>query len=330
MPATGTPRSTPIVLVGSGPGEADVADRDQVRFFGRFARLGYDVYAYDQLGAGLSNRLADPAAYTVNRHVADLKAIRTRIGAKRMILMGSSWGGSLVAGYLARYPRHVAKAVLTSPAPMDYGKWQNAGSPASRLPKEQRRAADRLLPGNPRFALWYALGVVNPRTAHGLVSDHEADAYFDHYLDLVRPATVCDPAHLPPGRATGNGFYDNVFTTRSAASGGQVHVPSRLATVHAPTLIVTGGCNYVPWAATRQYATTPGRHPGLLSPRRPRRLPRRPARLRGDDPVLPPRHPTPAGGLAHDPPLHRLVGDTDPPLLSRSPTTGVCGPDQTL
>lgn len=116
---TVTSPNTPIVLVGGGPGEADVADQDHMRFFARFTRLGYDVYTYDQVGAGFSERLVDPTAYTVRRHVADLEAIREQIGASRMILMGASWGASLVASYLARYPDHVAQAVFTSPAPTD-------------------------------------------------------------------------------------------------------------------------------------------------------------------------------------------------------------------
>lgn len=255
MPAAGRPSRTPIVLVGGGPGEADVGNRSQTRFFARFARLGYDVYSYDQVGAGLSSRLADPSQYTVERHVADLDAIRQRIGARRLVLLGSSWGGSLVASYLARHPGHVAKAILTSPAQLDYAG-PYAGSASSRLPPERRQRADALLPGNPRFLFWYALGGVDPAAAHDLVSDREADAYFDGYLDVIRPATVCDPAHLPDDRETGNGFYDNIFTTRSAKNGAQSGVASALARDRTPVLVVTGDCNYVPWEATRRYATT--------------------------------------------------------------------------
>jgi pimeloyl-ACP methyl ester carboxylesterase len=257
MPAAGRPKPTPIVVVGGGPGEADVSDAAQVRYLGQLARLGYPVYVYDQLGAGLSSRLEDPAGYTVTRHVADLEAIRQTLRADRLVLMGSSWGGSLVASYLAHHPDHVAKAIFTSPAPIDYAQWSDVGSVSSRLPSKQREQADDLLPGSPRFALWYALGAVNPQAAHRLVPDREADAYFDTYLDLVRPATLCDPAHLPDQRETGDGLYDNVFTTRDArTTHTQAEARRLLASNHTPSLILTGGCNYVPWAATRQYTTT--------------------------------------------------------------------------
>ena len=79
------------------------------------AAAGFDVYAYDQLGAGRSTRLADVTGYTVARYAADLEAIRRVIGADKVIIVGQSWGGSLAARYLAAHPGNVAKVVFTSP-----------------------------------------------------------------------------------------------------------------------------------------------------------------------------------------------------------------------
>lgn len=53
VPAQGRARATPILMVGGGPGEEDVADSSQTHFFGQLALLGYDVYFYDQIGSGL-------------------------------------------------------------------------------------------------------------------------------------------------------------------------------------------------------------------------------------------------------------------------------------
>ena len=66
------------------------------------------MYLFDQAGSGLSDRL--PAAdYTVERFVADIEAIRQQIGTERLILIGHSWGGTLVAHYAAAHPDRVAK-----------------------------------------------------------------------------------------------------------------------------------------------------------------------------------------------------------------------------
>jgi pimeloyl-ACP methyl ester carboxylesterase len=255
--ALGRARATPIILVGGGPGEEDVADTSQTQFFGQLARFGYDVYFYDQIGSGLSARLADPGQYTLARHVADLEAIRARIGAQQVILMGESWGGTLVATYMATYPQYVAKAIFTSPAPINEAEWPNSGSIISRLTPAQQQQANQMLYETPRFVAWYLLGHINPQAAHNLVPDQEADAFFNTFLHLVSPGTVCDPAHAPKQMQLGNGFYDNIFTTIDAQRRhGNVNPRMRLAANHTPTLILTGACNYVPWAVTWQYRTT--------------------------------------------------------------------------
>ncbi|MCV7219652.1 alpha/beta hydrolase [Mycolicibacterium elephantis] len=254
--ATGAARPTPVIFVGGGPGEAVVNNPAKADPYRELTRLGYDVYLYDQIGAGLSARLSNPADYTVDRHVADLEAIRRALGADQLTLIGASWGGSLVASYLAAHPTRVAKAVLTSPAPMDYARWPDAGDIAAHLPDAQRQRAEDLMPGNPRFITWYGLGIVNPVAAHNFIPDDEADAFFDTFLNIVRPATVCDPDNLSDVYETGNGLYANVFTTRDAASGAQSHVQAQLETSPTPAMIITGECNYIPWAPTAEYATT--------------------------------------------------------------------------
>ena len=256
VPAQGRARATPIILVGGGPSEEDVADSSQTQFFGQLTRLGYDVYFYDQIGSGLSARLADPGQYTLARHVADLEAIREEIGARAVILMGESWGGTLVANYMATYPDHVAKAIFTSPGLINYFEWPDFGSIISRLPPAQQQQANQML-YTPRFLTWYLLGRVNPKAAHSLVSDQEADAFFNTFLQRVQPGTVCDPAHLPKEKQLGNGFYDNIFTDTDAQTRhGNVNPRLLLASNQTPTLILTGACNYVKWAVTWQYKTT--------------------------------------------------------------------------
>jgi proline iminopeptidase len=256
VPAQGRARATPIILVGGGPGEEDVADTSQTQFFGQLARAGYDVYFYDQIGSGLSARLADPGGYTLERHVADLEAIREQIGARAVILMGASWGGTLVATYMATYPQHVAKAVFTSPAPINEAEWADEGQITTRLsPAAQQQYHNTLY--TPRFITWYLLGLINPRAAHSLVSDREADAFFNTFVGSISQATVCDPAHLPKEPVQGYGFYDNIFTTTNAQHGhGNVNPRNQLSANHTPTLILTGACNYIKWAVTWQYRAT--------------------------------------------------------------------------
>src|SRR6266849_690606 len=209
VPAQGRAKATPILMVGGGPGEEDVADTSQTQFFGQLAREGYDVYFYDQIGSGLSARFADPGQYTLARHVADLEAIREKIGARAVILMGATWGGTLVATYMATYPQHVAKAIFTAPAPINEAEWpgDEEGQITSRLSPAAQQQYHQALYGTPRFITWYLLGLINPKAAHTLVSDREADAFFNTFVQGIFQGTVCDAAHLPKGQVQGYGFY---------------------------------------------------------------------------------------------------------------------------
>jgi proline iminopeptidase len=92
--ADGKARPTPVIFLHGGPG---TPGEGIPTGGGELAADGFDVYAYDQLGAGRSTRLRDITGYTVTRQVADLEAIRRTLDADRIILVGQSWGGSLAA-----------------------------------------------------------------------------------------------------------------------------------------------------------------------------------------------------------------------------------------
>jgi proline iminopeptidase len=101
----------PVILVHGGPGAPPTR---QPMISAALAEAGFAVYAYHQVGAGLSSRLDDVRQYTVARHVEDLEAIRQMIRTEQVILIGGSWGGQFIANYLAAYPEHVHRAVVSS------------------------------------------------------------------------------------------------------------------------------------------------------------------------------------------------------------------------
>lgn len=103
-----------IVYLHGGPGvRQGPFDQD---IYGSFAAYGFGVFLYDQAGGGLSGFLPHLRDYSVAQSVADLEAIRQKIGADKMILIGHSWGSTLAASYMAKYPAHVSKVVFHSPA----------------------------------------------------------------------------------------------------------------------------------------------------------------------------------------------------------------------
>lgn len=256
VPAIGARKPTPIIVIHGGPGAFEVTSADSRTYFSPYARYGYDVYFYDQIGSGLSARLSDVSQYTVARHVADLEAIRKRIGARRVVLVGGSWGGTLIANYLAAHPGHVARAILTSPAAINYTEWKRpVSSMSSRLPPERRLQWDRFF-NRPRLLAWALLAQVSPRAAGNFVSNTELDRYMDSSFGLWSSALACNPAHVPH-RAAVNGFgLAASIMTQSDPAMRHANPEARLRRDHTPVLIVTGPCNYIAWPVTYQYRRT--------------------------------------------------------------------------
>jgi len=232
------------------------------------------VYAYDQVGAGRSSRLADVTEYTVERQVEDLDAIREVIGAGRITLVGRSWGGSLAAQYMAAHPDRVAKAIFVAAGAMWGGAYteNDTGEPWSKMDAQQQARYDDLT-GAPRVLAQALLMSVNPNSAHALVPDVEADSWM-HEVSLTgrdgtscsgspsapprnnpsltgRDGTSCSGSPSAPPRNNPQGFYINQLTTTDFA-----RIPDprpKLREVRVPTLVMAAQCDFVRWPVTREY-----------------------------------------------------------------------------
>ncbi|GHJ28401.1 hypothetical protein TPA0910_28340 [Streptomyces hygroscopicus subsp. sporocinereus] len=251
-PATGRARPTPVIFLHGGPGTPG----EGVHTGGReLAADGFDVYSYDQLGAGRSTRLRDVTGYTVARQVADLEAIRRTLGADRMILVGQSWGGSLTAQYLAAHGEHVAKAVFTSPGAL-WGRQypgSKAGQPWNRLSPDQKARLDRLNSA-PRIIAASLLLQINPGAAHALVGDREVDHWMHEVALRGKDSTSCEGASPTTAHDNPQGFYSNQMTVRDFE---QLPDPRpRLRTLHVPSLIMRGECDFIKPAVTAEYQHT--------------------------------------------------------------------------
>jgi proline iminopeptidase len=249
VPAHGTPRPTPMVFLHGGPGIADMAG--DAAYFGQLTRDGFDVYVYDQVGTGRSGRLADPRQYTIARNVADLEAIRQRIDADRLVLVGHSWGAQVAASYLAVHPEHVARVVFSPPGAL--APALDDGSDAgvrTRLTTRQQLGLYRLLL-RPRMLLAYTLLQVNPQAAHAFVNDAEMDARNDRVYNHGRAGAHCRDAS--PGPALhGLGFYAYQFPQSLAARPWADPRP-QLADNPTPALVIKGSCDYLSWASGVDY-----------------------------------------------------------------------------
>ena len=217
-------------------------------YVGRLARVGFDVHVYDMVGTGRSSRLVDPRGYTLERDVADLEEIRRKIGAKEVILIGHSYGGTLAAAYAASHPERVARMVLSFPG--DPSPTAGGASMLFRLTtKEKLGVYALLLP--PRPLLAYSLLQVNPEAAHSFAEDEELDARQDRIYKRTRPALHC--RDTPPGTILhGLGFYANQYP-QSATRKPHEDFLSDLSGQEIPTLVLKGRCDYLSWSSAQEY-----------------------------------------------------------------------------
>jgi proline iminopeptidase len=238
----------PVVIVHGGPGAPSAGNSS---FSRRLAAAGYDVYTYQQVGAGRSSRLKVDQ-YTVARHVSDLEAVRAQLGVPKVVLVGSSWGGQLIAQYMAAHPGNVAKAVVASPAAI----WGN--SEDKRLTAGGSADQQATFLAHPRFAATFFLsGLGGMSAAQTLVSDRTADGLYQQFVRQLNMNAGCtdrteNDAHLE--QTAGYALWVNVATSASMHT--EVDPRPALRENATPTLVLRAECDYLSWETTREYRDT--------------------------------------------------------------------------
>jgi proline iminopeptidase len=107
--------ATPLIVVNGGPGFDHVYEHLGDPVWDRLGRTRKVVF-YDQRGNGRSSALKPGQSCTLADQIADLDALRARLGSDTVDLLGHSWGGYLVMAYAARHPEHLHRLVIVDAA----------------------------------------------------------------------------------------------------------------------------------------------------------------------------------------------------------------------
>ncbi len=239
----------PIIYLHGGPG-GFVTERD-IKMLSPLANDGYNVYLYDQIGSGASDRLENIKEYTVDRHINDLEDIIKKVRADKIILIGQSWGAILSVLFIAGHPDKVEKIIFTGPGPIFpvNRKFVNIKAPDSlhfREPYYSNRQGNKKANNVRTKAMAYWATIVNKK----LASDKEADDFSTYLNSEVNKSTVCDTAKLLQAEA-GGGFYAAVMTFKSLT---QVQDPRpKIKESNIPTLVMRGQCDNQEWGFTNEY-----------------------------------------------------------------------------
>ncbi len=247
--AKGIKKTSPIIYLQGGPG-GYISDQN-IKTLTPLSEDGYDIYLYDQIGSGQSERLLNITEYTANRHKNDLEEICKKIGADKVILIGQSWGAVLATLYIADNPKSVEKIVFTGVASIQPTNEEllNTNAPDSinlKIPPYSNREANQKTQNirSHTTAFW-------ARTfGKKLASDKEVDDFQTYRNIELNKATVCDPAKALKAEG-GGGFYAQVMTVKSF---GETEDPRvKLRNCKVPILIMKGQCDSQPWGFVNEY-----------------------------------------------------------------------------
>lgn len=245
------PRKTvPIIYLHGGPG-AHVTSYN-IEAFSKLADDGYDVYLYNQIGSGQSERLQNILDYTVERHLRDLEAIVDLIGATKFIFIGHSWGASLAPVFLAKHPERVEKLIISGPGGIIPKNFDYRIS----LPDSVKLKRNEYRKNNTSNHLttkgYNRLDKICSKADKGLkiATDHEIDSLFD-CLMMDQTMKTNNDSLKKINFEKGSGGYSNHMTGKYLFTG--IDIRDTLSKCNVPILILLGEYDNLPWACVNDY-----------------------------------------------------------------------------
>jgi len=249
IPATGIKKTYPIIFLQGGPG-GPIFDKN-IEVLSEFSKDGYDVYLYDQVGCGHSNRLENINEYTVERHKRDLEEIVNVIGSPKVIIIGQSWGAMLAMQYVTDHADKVEKIVLTGPGPiLPINKELEKLNPPDSLKLKNstfsnRQGNEKATNLRTRFVSYCARNF-NLKIA----GDEEMDDFATYWNYELNKSVVFDTSKIHAPKA-GYGYYMHVKTVQSFDK-----IPDKrqkLKNCNIPLLILKGQYDSIKWGYLTEY-----------------------------------------------------------------------------
>ena len=100
-----------VLLLHGGPGFTHQYLEAMESFL---PEAGIEMYYYDQLGCGNSDRPEDLSLWEIPRFVEEVEEVRRGLGLENFVLYGQSWGGMLSIEYALKYQHHLRALVISN------------------------------------------------------------------------------------------------------------------------------------------------------------------------------------------------------------------------
>ena len=205
---------------------------------------GRTLIFFDARGAGRSQLTTNPALLAMDRHVADLEAVRAHFGIGRLALVGHSWGAMVAAFYADAHPHNVDRMVLVAPGPIE-AKYEGDHD-VMRLARTDSLALERQ---------GELLGVLMAGQSLAPVGD--CTELFDSFF----PAYFHDPANVanlhgawcPETPDAAALMLFGMFTGRGSL-GPSWNLAPMLQGIQTPAQVIHGVADLIPTASSIAYA----------------------------------------------------------------------------
>ncbi len=224
------------------------------------SQKGYDIYLYDQVGSGLSDRLPKPKDYSFERHISDLnEIIHSHIRTNKIILIGHSYGGILATHYTASHSSNIDKLILSSPGDLQPYRTNADGTMADM---------NKLYPTPSKYQFKTPIEVfeqtekdfLQPRIVMSMLcamafnfkwaSDKEFDDYTNTMASKFTKGMVADPKNVKSEEG-GAGGYSHGF---SNFYGDLADIRDELKLLKIPTLVLHGQYDQGEYSTVFEYA----------------------------------------------------------------------------
>jgi len=236
----GNPKSEPIIVVHGGPG----GDYEYLKSLEGLSQ-DYRVIFYDQRGNGLSPRV-DKEHLTIETNLSDLHSIIQHFSNEGKVkLIGHSWGGMLVAGYLSVHPEKVSQAVIVEPG-MLYP--ESAEAFVANM-KETQSISDI-------FTLFRYMMV------YPFVSKNDGHEGFDYVmtklLNLNKPGAPyqCDGVSMPPNlfqRGGYDAFSNMLKPVMDNPAAFTYNLTEDISNYHGDILLISSECSVFGYDFQKKY-----------------------------------------------------------------------------
>ena len=230
----------PLMLLHGGPG----ASHDYFLPYLLPLAKNRQLILIDQRGSGRSQRLSDQSEYTLDAMVEDVEAVRSALAARKVDLLGHSFGGILAQAVAVRYPDSVRRLILAS-----------SGSSASRVNADFSAIKENLDPDlRERIESIESKGIIGADGAQLPEYRRLSDKALAPYNYFVR---------LPAWDETGSAYGWDVLNQMWSAKS-DFHIDGNLAgfdfiqqlgKLDIPALVIYGDHDIVSDTTARQTAT---------------------------------------------------------------------------